>query len=879
MIKTIVNNTEKEIEQIRTQDGNYVDYVEAKIGDIEYEGDSPLSFKSIGNGLQNYRIYGNTELINNYLVALFDTKTSNLFYSIICYNNYEDKKYWNSEGTLVENQIYYGSYRIDVTPGTTITRTYTGTSENYFFKEEYDKDTGRVSVSLINIENSGTEEGGVTITVPDDCYTYVFNIPLTIIPDQIFVVEGSTPPNVVEPYGYRIPLSINGSMINIYSNSPIMKCGNKVDYIDYQEKKIYIETEAVVITGNTNTASAFESNDNGMYSSMFYPTVVEKDDSKVMCLSSHYTPRSYDELYNNRNTSNYEGIAITSKEYGGVIYLVDNVHGFNNANELNDYLKELNRNRHPLTVVYGTSDYTYTILNEYYIPSIPTVSGTNLLSINTMVQPSKIYVKDNYEYQRIFTGTREIDGVPEFTYKSLKGINNTLDNYQIYGNTNSVGDKTNNLFDEQQQFTNGIIDSNGTINTSLSGDISDYIQIDNTVNYIVSLKYTTSKSIRIAFYDSNKNFISLSTSSGVNISAEINSVMSSGATYIRLCMNKGWSQCQLEVGSVATEYEPYGYRIPVVINSKNLFDASNKIENTYINTRSVVGGNIVLASYDTATTYKNIAYVTANKTYTLSYNINVPADTKARIGVITDINDVVLESRIQTWKPGYDHLTITPSVSGYLSVSVDANSTDLQIEEGSSATAYEQYFFDNINIYIPNSLRKINNTEIDYIDYSKQKLFRFRKNLWDENYENISTNTFTYKPVYVGDSPVVMSTTTPLTANDKPNLFLFPGNVNSGAEADEAAQLYGVTLDSPITATPINGYVTVAYIAWNNINPEDYNTQIEKGSSSTSYEPYIENPEINISLPSIPVKTGTNKMNVNTVNKPYKVKIKGKIKQ
>lgn len=59
-IKAIINNTEKEIEQIKNSDGQDIDYVYSRIGDTEVEGEPPINIKSIGGNLVDYRIYGQT---------------------------------------------------------------------------------------------------------------------------------------------------------------------------------------------------------------------------------------------------------------------------------------------------------------------------------------------------------------------------------------------------------------------------------------------------------------------------------------------------------------------------------------------------------------------------------------------------------------------------------------------------------------------------------------------------------------------------------------------------------------------------------------------------------------------------------------------------
>ena len=63
------------------------------------------------------------------------------------------------------------------------------------------------------------------------------------------------------------------------------------------------------------------------------------------------------------------------------------------------------------------------------------------------------------------------------------------------------------------------------------------------------------------------------------------------------------------------------------------------------------------------------------------------------------------------------------------------------------------------------------------------------------------------------------------------------------------------------------------------IMPEDCgDIQLELGSTATEYEPYIENTELDVTLPALPVLPGTNTMSVDTAVQPSRMDIKGRIK-
>jgi hypothetical protein len=109
-IKAIINNTEKEIEQIKNSNGQDIDYVYSRIGDAEVEGELPISIKSIGGELTDYRIYGNTvdgesvgdktdnlwgaEIVDNYSsypngkISSYDGRCSNIEPIVVNGNSY-----------------------------------------------------------------------------------------------------------------------------------------------------------------------------------------------------------------------------------------------------------------------------------------------------------------------------------------------------------------------------------------------------------------------------------------------------------------------------------------------------------------------------------------------------------------------------------------------------------------------------------------------------------------------------------------------------------------------------------------------------------------------------------------------------------------------
>lgn len=189
---------------------------------------------------------------------------------------------------------------------------------------------------------------------------------------------------------------------------------------------------------------------------------------------------------------------------------------------------------------------------------------------------------------------------------------------------------------------------------------------------------------------------------------------------------------QLEEGSTATPYEPYGYKIPVNVRSDNLFDKDNANVLT-----AYIGANKVI----TTSEYDKTLYIKCkpNTTYTISKMISSPANqNKFRVCTTTDIPTIGTTGIDYV---GYNtgteitNITITTSLSAnYLCVfmlNIDTSTTSLekmlnsiQIVEGSTAPSkYIPYYNETTNIYLDEPLRKIDGYS-DYIDFVNGKVVR-----------------------------------------------------------------------------------------------------------------------------------------------------------
>lgn len=198
-------------------------------------------------------------------------------------------------------------------------------------------------------------------------------------------------------------------------------------------------------------------------------------------------------------------------------------------------------------------------------------------------------------------------------------------------------------------------------------------------------------------------------------------------------MNNVLIKPMIEEDTTATSYEPYReeeYKLD--FGGKNIFDNTVEKKSAYPSTS--VGSQVVYTNSNATDCYVNCCYLEAGKSYALSWKQDkTPVSTNKRIGCIVDDNNIIL-STFDTWENSRTSRIITPSQSGYLILPIDKNATDIQIEEGTTATRYSPY------VANPIELCKIG----DYSD------ILFKNVVGDENYNAELESGAWYKKGMVG---------------------------------------------------------------------------------------------------------------------------------
>ena len=484
---------------------------------------------------------------------------------------------------------------------------------------------------------------------------------------------------------------------------------------------------------------------------------------------------------------------------------------------------------------------------------------------------------------------RTISGVPPITLESCVDDKSVI-NYQIYGNSAqdgeptpdnpvevvSVGEKTVNLFDYKDFIESGKskeIDSG--IQFEITGSriqITKYITLKANTTYFLSAECTEDGYIGgglIIDSNGNKNYRWCSKSTKkIVVRNETNIDREVDFSLVDLNGTKGSTIkfAMFKIGNTATEYEPYGYKIPITASGKNLFDISkttgftsqyggltNTIDGNVLTVKSSVasrGGTLTLGTFKPGTYYIGIK--------TLSHNDSTLSVFKqegfTRLGNANTVITITEEMVIQIYTAFYSDI-----ISQF---------TDIQIVEANKVSDYEPYHEPiTTNIYLNEPLRAIGDYK-DYVDFESGKIVRAIKQ--GQINGNSAINKFTSVTDYSAfflDGISLVDYTFPYVWNIKvfSNTFKFRGcgTGNTNAQWTDAYQ---------ISSAIAPGYKRILFTLPNTIT-----------DTTTAKEWLTENPidylhasepiEETIDLSNLPTFKGTTIYTIGTTVQPTNMEV------
>ena len=342
---------------------------------------------------------------------------------------------------------------------------------------------------------------------------------------------------------------------------------------------------------------------------------------------------------------------------------------------------------------------------------------------------------------------------------NLKNEESYLSTFKIYGNTtlvnnefNDVGDKTKNLFNMSKTINGSTILDNGDGSLTVKKypasskklfELAPDLKTGDTIVFSM----VTNGYPQIYLYNSQtKNHWYLNSGSTITLTQEI---LNSLVYLYKQTNAQGGndsiiSNMQMELGETKTEYEPYGYRIPISITGKNL-----------ININELCGSLDENGDYVCSAKSENyiISNVKPNTRYTLSGTIKNTGVTNSYprlYFMYTDGTDASnTGSELKNYTDEYIFKTATSAngktINGLqLGYNIGGGyyhikDGKLQLEEGTKSTEYEPYYNEIINLYLNKPLRKVGNIA-DYVDIKNGEVVRRIGVIDSYNGEKIDTD-------------------------------------------------------------------------------------------------------------------------------------------
>ena len=701
---------------------------------------------------------------------------------------------------------------------------------------------------------------------------------------------------------YSVPVTVtNGTdteTTNLYLPEQISKVGDEAEYLDYGEQKMHRVRKNLlqnIATSQTIRGVTFTVNSDGsivcdgqaspstavlVYSNFLVP-------SGTYILTGCPNGGSERETYKMLLFINGEWLAndtgsganFTLTETSTVSARIDIYNGYT-CDNLTFY---------PMLRLASIADDTYEPYIEntevdVTLPALPTLPGTNTLTVGTEVQPSSVAVE----------------------------VNEVV----------SCGDRIENLFDGSFIHRSVIIEEVGDDNPNRRSIVVDISNFNNGDKITFSRETSAGNLFQMYQVSSplkggrllNSNVISgdsktlLATITLDDISNyHYLMIFLNGATNIITDEELLASKIIVNVGNTPLPYEAYGYKVPVTVNGKNLINSSiYEIRNTGVE-YTVNNDKSITANGSTSSNFSLFlvkVYLTKG-----SYIISGCPQNGSQNTYRCEIRDMVLTSLAQDTGAGVTYSIVTDGYY-YYSIRIAQNYVcnnltfypmirKADIEDDT----YEPYHAPvTTPIYLPEPIKMVGD-EAEYIDYAEQKQHRVRKNLLPNTATSQTINGITFT-VNEDGSVTCNGTATNITeAGVFLDFLLPPGKYRlTGCPPGGWSSYPGGKVSYCLRAWyAISGNITWLFDYGDGCNFTLTDTKkmrssivIEKAQvvdnitfypmirkvdiEDDTYEPYIENTEVDVILPALPVLPGANTLTVGTEVQPSSVEIKGRIK-
>lgn len=411
---------------------------------------------------------------------------------------------------------------------------------------------------------------------------------------------------------------------------------------------------------------------------------------------------------------------------------------------------------------------------------------------------------------------------------------------------------------------------------SNASNLSDYIKITKGITYTLSFDFVNlgNTSVRTyVFYNNSKTPINEGKNYVYNPSLKKFTFTATEDGYIRFCYPLDSFNVQLKEGSTVTPYEPYGYKIPVNVRSKNLFNytymptqSSYEVKKTTdIQNQTITLDGICTVNgqgFDLVPWTTNFPYptITNKSTFSIHYvsgKLTVPEGKRC---IIRFMNKNWGGSTEKSFK---DILT-TKKESVTWTSSAEIGSMAIIMDEGvvfdnftfkvmyaqDTDTSYQPFFNNIYPIYLKQPLKKLGGLT-DTLVCSQKQVERKFKNVVLNGTENWVRNA-------------LYSTTTMLVVHlNIPDMMSNTKNVNSNRF------IYSDTLGINIIKTSTTN-ILIGLDITKFPDVESWKNWLAQNNTYINYELATKTNE-NVELDKFKLVEGTNIIETNTLIKPTKI--------
>lgn len=354
-------------------------------------GTSPLSFKSLGADLSEWTVYGN---LTQTVVPSPDSpivpqecgdSTANLFDGQIFTTSYPIYATF-SDGIVNVTKLVSAMYN----PGITVDIEGTTTAFLEPIARDNCSNEGRVRFILdddTEQEMTVTDENGAIVAASYKTFAKKIKsirlnwtgVSTSGFAFRLTIVSGATEPASYIPYGYQLPITSNGTTQNAYLTEPIRKIDDYADVSEssgtvtrYVKKMVLTGSEEWNIFMNANRVS-------------FYFNVPDGTTREVV--STHFAKCPENKTFPEPSTILYNGD--TNKN---MIFRMADDTTITDVDAFKAWVAQQYNNGTPVTIWYVLeTEQTET----FSAPTISTVKGENVLTVDTTLAPTQISITGN----------------------------------------------------------------------------------------------------------------------------------------------------------------------------------------------------------------------------------------------------------------------------------------------------------------------------------------------------------------------------------------------------------------------------------------------------------------------------------------------------